>query len=331
VGAYGITQGTVAAGANYTINYVGSNLTITPRPITVTADAISRLYGNSNPTLTYTVGGEGLVNNDTLTGSLATTATTASGVGAYGITQGTVAANPNYTISYAGSNLTITPRPITVTADALSRVYGNANPALTYKVGGQGLVNGDTLTGSLATTATTASGVGAYGITQGTVAANPNYTISYVGSNLTITPRPITVTADEIRKIFGTPDPALTFKVGGQGLVNNDTLTGSLTRAEGESPGAYPIEVGSLLANRNYQISFVGGQFLIQPLPPEPSLKTYAPTAAANSGPITPSASPPSLVVEQVEVDNAQDDADVTQSMEACSVSQSGVCLQTEQ
>ena len=54
-----------------------------------------------------------------------------------------------------------------MTADAQSRAYGDANPALTYQVGGSGLVNGDTLSGALATSATTASNVGIYGIDAG--------------------------------------------------------------------------------------------------------------------------------------------------------------------
>src|SRR6185295_3848690 len=109
------------------------------------------------------------------------------------ITQGSLA-NSNYALTYAGANLAVTARPITVTADAQRRVYGNANPALTYAIGGSGLVNNDTLSGSLATTATTASGVGSYGITQGSL-ANSNYALTYTGANLAVTARAITVTA----------------------------------------------------------------------------------------------------------------------------------------
>ena len=75
-----------------------------------------------------------------------------------------------------------------MTADAKSRAYGNANPALTYQVGGSGLANGDTLSGALATSATTSSNVGVYGITQGTLAASSNYAFAFVGANLTVTP-----------------------------------------------------------------------------------------------------------------------------------------------
>ncbi|MFI2901468.1 MBG domain-containing protein, partial [Klebsiella aerogenes] len=96
---------------------------------------------------------------------LATGATTTSGVGNHAITQGTLG-NANYAISYVGADLAITPRAITVQAHAASRVYGDANPALTYQA--SGLLFSDTLSGALAAGATTASGVGAYAISQGT-------------------------------------------------------------------------------------------------------------------------------------------------------------------
>src|SRR4029453_2496864 len=93
--------------------------------------------------------------------------------------QGTLAASSNYALSYTGNNLTVTQRAITVTADAKSRAYGDANPALTWQVGGAGLANGDSLSGALATAATTTSNVGTYGINQGTLTASSNYALSY--------------------------------------------------------------------------------------------------------------------------------------------------------
>ena len=145
---------------------------MTQAALTVTANAQSRVYGAANPTLTYA--SAGLVNGDTLTGLLATGATVTSNVGAYGITQGTLASSGNYALSYVGANLTVTQAALTITANAQSRVYGAANPTLTYAIGGSGMQNGDTLTGLLATTATVTSNVGAYGITQGTLAASAN-------------------------------------------------------------------------------------------------------------------------------------------------------------
>src|SRR6202043_3036341 len=110
------------------LSYVGANLTVAAAPLTVTADAQSRAYGAANPPLTYV--SSGLVNGDTLSGLLATTATVTSNVGSYAITQGTLAASANYALSYVGANLTVTAAPLTVTADAQSRLYGAANPTL---------------------------------------------------------------------------------------------------------------------------------------------------------------------------------------------------------
>ena len=228
VGIYGISQGTLTASSNYALSYTGNNLTVTQRAITVTADAKSRAYGDANPTLTWQVGGAGLVNGDSLSGELATSATTTSNVGAYGISQGTLAASSNYALSYNSANLTIGQRAITVTADAKSRAYGDANPTLTWQVGGAGLVNGDSLSGELATSATTTSNVGAYGISQGTLTASSNYALSYNSANLTIGQRAITVTADAKSRAYGDANPTLTWQVGGAGLVNGDSLSGAL-------------------------------------------------------------------------------------------------------
>ena len=265
VGAYGITQGSLAASTNYALNYASANLTVTPRAITVTADANSRTYGDANPALTYQVGGAGLVNGDSLSGALATSATAASNVGAYGITQGSLAASGNYALNYASANLTVTQRAITVTADAKSRAYGDTNPALTYQVGGSGLVNGDTLSGALATSATATSNVGIYGIGLGSLAASTNYALNYASANLTVTQRALTVTADTQSRAYGDANPALTYQVGGSGLANGDTLSGALATSAtaASNVGLYGIAQGSLAASANYALNYASANLTV--------------------------------------------------------------------
>ncbi|TQF77419.1 MBG domain-containing protein, partial [Pseudomonas aeruginosa] len=74
-------------------------------------------------------------------------------------------------------------------ADAKTKVYGDADPSLTYQV--SGLKNGDTAGavlngGSLSRVA--GENVGVYGINQGDLAlVSANYDLSYQGNNLTIT------------------------------------------------------------------------------------------------------------------------------------------------
>jgi hypothetical protein len=80
---------------------------------------------------------------------------------------------------------------LTVTAKSASRVYGAANPALTYTI--TGYKNGDpskvvTGTASLTTTAIATSAVGAYPISFATETLTAaNYSFTYVKGSLTVT------------------------------------------------------------------------------------------------------------------------------------------------
>ena len=179
--------------------------TVTPAPVTVTAENATTTYGTTNPTLPYTV--SGLLNGDTaaavFSGSLATTATPASSVGQYAITRGTLTPNGNYAItSFTGATLTVTPAPLTIVANNATRVIDGQNPTFTFTV--QGLQNGDSsavVTGvTLGTTAVQSSPIGTYPINaSGNVKAGPNYRIvSLVPGVLIDHPRP-----DELRRRLG--------------------------------------------------------------------------------------------------------------------------------
>jgi hypothetical protein len=247
----------------------GLGYTVNTRGLTVTADVQSMTYGNGVPTLTYTAGGLGLVNGDTLSGVLATTASPTANVGSYGITQNTLAASANYNLTYTPANVSIGQRGLTVTADAKTMTYGNAVPTLTYTAGGLGLVNGDTLSGVLATTASPTANVGSYGITQNTLAASANYNLTYTPANVSIGQRGLTVTADAQSMIYGDAVPTLTYTAGGPGLVNGDTLSGALAAAASNttSVGSYPITQGSLAASSNYAVSYTGNNLGIAQRP----------------------------------------------------------------
>ncbi len=273
---------TLNPGGNFAAFRIVPFLTVTPTDAT-------RFYGSANPAFTasYTgfLPGDGVAN---LSGApqLTTLATGTSNVGTFAINiaLGSLLSEQGYQFVIGNPGLlTITPRPITVTADNLTRIYGNANPALGFTVGGLGLVNGDQLTGALTTAAGAATGVGNVAITQGSLAATANYALTFVNGQLTITPRPITVTADNLSKLLGLRDPAFTFTIGGDGLVNGDQLTGNLTRDPGERIGVFDIRQGSLTAGPNYAATFVGGQLTIDapPVPPEINSATVVISTAA--------------------------------------------------
>ncbi|HEC0940770.1 two-partner secretion system adhesin CdrA [Pseudomonas aeruginosa] len=270
VGVYGINQGGLGlVSANYDLSYQGNNLTITKALLNVIADAKTKVYGDADPSLTYQV--SGLKNGDSagsiLTGGLNRAA--GENVGVYGINQGDLALNSgNYDLSYQGNNLTITKALLNVIADGKTKVYGDADPSLTYQV--SGLKNGDSagsiLTGGLNRAA--GENVGVYGINQGDLALNSgNYDLSYQGNNLTITKALLNVIADAKTKVYGDADPALTYQV--SGLKNGDTAGavlngGSLSRVAGENVGVYGINQGGLALNSgNYDLSYQGNNLTI--------------------------------------------------------------------
>ena len=159
----------------------------------VAATVQSKVYGAVDPTLTYTV--SGLQLTDTEAGVLTGALTRAAGevVGPYAITQGGLAANANYTINFTGTTLTINPAALSVAATVQSKVYGAVDPVLTYTVSGLQLTDTEAgvLTGAL--TRAAGEGVGAYAITQGSLLANANYTISFTGNTLVVVASPPTI------------------------------------------------------------------------------------------------------------------------------------------
>ncbi|MDV6662037.1 filamentous hemagglutinin N-terminal domain-containing protein [Pseudomonas aeruginosa] len=272
VGVYGINQGDLALNSgNYDLSYQGNNLTITKALLNVIADAKTKVYGDADPSLTYQV--SGLKNGDTAGavlngGSLSRVA--GENVGVYGINQGDLALNSgNYDLSYQGNNLTITKALLNVIADAKTKVYGDADPSLTYQV--SGLKNGDTAGavlngGGLSRVA--GENVGVYGINQGDLALNSgNYDLSYQGNNLTITKALLNVIADAKTKVYGDADPSLTYQV--SGLKNGDTAGavlngGGLVRVSGENVGNYAIQQGGLgLVSGNYDLAYQGNNLTI--------------------------------------------------------------------
>lgn len=346
-GTYAITQGTLSAGGNYVITFVGANLTVNPKALTVTADAKTKKYDEADPALTYTA--EGFITGEdaaVLTGALSRA--TGTDVGTYAIEQGTLSAK-NYTITFVGANLTITQANIGPTVTLDDWTYGGTantpvladNPSdgtvtYQYKVKGadndtyspatptnageyvvkatvaeaknyRGAVATDTFTikkstltlaldgwtyGDAAKTPvlsgnvdnsavtyiykakdaddsayseTVPAAAGDY-IVKATVAENPNYANTTATAAFTIAPATLTVTANAQTKTYGEADPALTYTV--QGWKFEDTealLTGALTRATDTDAGTYAIGQGTLSAGDNYTITFVPANLTINP------------------------------------------------------------------
>ena len=276
------TVGSLAAGNYDFTTFLPGTLTITQRPLTVSADDKSKTYGDANPALTYTVApngtgtSRGLVNGDSLSGNLSTTATQSSAVNTYTI-DASALSNGNYLVTANNGTLTINKAHLTVNADNKTKIYGDANPALSATV--SGFVNGENLAssgvtgaGAASTAATTSTGVGSAAITPtvGSLAAGNYDFTTFLPGTLTITQRPLTVSADDKSKTYGDANPALTYTVApngtgtSRGLVNGDSLNGNLstTATPSSAVGNYTIDA-SALANGNYALTVNNGTLTI--------------------------------------------------------------------
>ena len=192
VGSYPITA-IYSGDSNYSsVTSLTVTQVVNKAPLTITANNQSKVYAAALPSLTVSY--SGFVNGDTSASlttqpTVVTTATAASSVAGspYPITA-SGAVDLNYTITYTAGSLTVTPAPLTITANNASRYYDVANPAFTWV--GSGYVNGDTAASlttqpNLTTTATLLSSTGTYPITPAG-AVDTNYSFTYVAGTLTI-------------------------------------------------------------------------------------------------------------------------------------------------
>jgi lipopolysaccharide export system protein LptA len=178
-----------------------------------------------------------------------------SGTGTCSITA-TKAGDYNYqSATSAPQQVAINKAELKINADNQSVVYGAANPTLTYKF--SGFVNGDTsaagLTGDAAcsvaegTDRNVGTYTGAITCAPGTLSSTNYRFATGTKGDVTITKRPITVTADAKSKTYGENDPALTYQVTSTNkLVQGDSFTGGLSRVTGEGVGQYDINQGTL-------------------------------------------------------------------------------------
>jgi serine/threonine protein kinase len=90
-----------------------------------------------------------------------------------------------------------------------------------------------------------------------------NYNDAHGSVAIVITPRPITVRADDKTKYEGQADPPLTYSIVSGSLVAGDRFSGALTRDPGQSPGVYVIRQGTLGLGANYKLYFANGTLTI--------------------------------------------------------------------
>ena len=287
VGSYSptITVGTIAKPLTQTsVNCVttnsGGTWRITPATLTAATTGSKTYDGTSNLTLTSSnttftgVDGQTATLNTSLTGTLnsvnvgsnlgGTLSVTGNDLTGTGSEKSNFSAS-NYTLPTTFTGGTITPLPVTATANPASMTYGGTVPSLsgTFSVAsGEPTTGLNNLSATWSTSAGSSSNVGSYAInptfsyTNG--ANSHDFTMTPATSNttaLTVNPAPLTVTLSSVDKTYDGSSTA--FIVGAitsetangltQSISPNVTLSGFVN---GDS-GAFVAATGSYLSGGN--------------------------------------------------------------------------------
>ena len=258
---YEIKLDKLSLGKNYELKRESGKLVILPRHLTITADPITKYYGEQDPELTYKVSSEGLVYNDKIEGSLIREA--GEDVREYKILQGGISLSKNYELEFIEGKFNILKKDIQIIPTTLSKEYGDEDKTIEYKLVGE-LVGEDTLSGELYRDGVgEKEEVGKYLIYS--TLDSPNYQINMGEHYFTILPREIVVKAISCQIYYGGEEPQLDYQIVSGTVLEGDDFTGGLSRQKGNTAGTYDI-ISSLSLGRNYTIQFIKGTVTILPL-----------------------------------------------------------------
>lgn len=280
--------------ANYNFNRQAPSVKVTAssQPIIVTVEGNTESFvydGKPHEVNGYTVtiaGGNGLYTERdiTFTGT-ASAVLTDFGTQSMGLLASQFSDSSSHfsdvTFNVTDGGVSVAQRPVTLIGETAVKAYNGGEQTLTAMTA-NGLVAGDALSGlSYSAKGTNASATpyggafsGTLAITDGTgKAVTANYAPVMQAGALTITPAPVTVTADGKTKAYGAADPALTATV--NGLLNTDTVAYTLSRVAGEAAGTYVITPAGEKLQGNYEVAYHLGSLEILPQPAETATVTY--------------------------------------------------------
>ncbi len=276
VTAYTINDGN--GGLNYSVTSSSASGTITPAPLTVTAQADNRVYnGTNNSAVAPVVTGTTYDAVGTNASQVYDNKNVGSGktLTASGLLMNDGNSGANYAISYvANTSGVITPAALAINAVTDSKVY-DATTGSSGVVATTGLQGSDTVS-SLSQSYASKNVLGANGSTllvNGGYVVNDgnggaNYTVTTSTANGTIAPASLSITADDKSKLFGTPNPPFTATyagfVGGETPADlGGTLSFQTTAVTTSPPGGYPITPFGQTSD-NYAIAYVDGVLTIR-------------------------------------------------------------------
>lgn len=297
--------------SNYQISYVNASLTVTPAPLAIIAQNISKTYGstlvNSASQTTFTT--TALANSDAINNVSLAYGAGAGALDAAGSYPGSVipslplgnsSFNPaNYAIFFIDGAISVGQAPLDISVNTVTKTYGTqlSGASASGIFSPIGLVNGDMIdqiTQTLGMAGSKGASVGAY-INQvvpsdaiGSHFRAGNYAITYHPASINVVPAALVITANAETKVYGPSSlPVSSGTVLSAGLLAGETIaTVTLTYGAG-SAGTDPVNTyaGSVTAAGATGGSFSPGNYTITYLPA--SLTVTPAALAITTGPIT--------------------------------------------
>ncbi|HHX49044.1 MAG TPA: hypothetical protein GX709_01430 [Clostridiales bacterium] len=289
VGQYDILQGTLTNdnNPNYNINFVSAKYTITKRKINIAPNTNqNKIYGQSDPTFTYSVNaeyaGNPLVVGHPLSGVLSREE--GEDVGSYSILQGTLSnyidgndPNPNYQIYFEASvRFEIKKSPTVITVEGMTVIDDVTTKTLTYKGEEQFIKMTHTNTDTPGPNVGDWEYKGTH-FEKGGYQNAGNYNLIIRTSSTKNFEEGVLmlvvvvekarlddietnqIASESLTKIYGDFDPV--FSITRTGLGFDGELTISFERENGEDFGSYDfLDSSILIDNPNYIISFAAGE-----------------------------------------------------------------------
>ena len=237
---------------------VEEKLTITRRPVTVTANSYQKTFGTADPEFTAKV--EGTLGNDKVDYTLSRK--TGEDVGTYTITPTGDEKQGNYKVTYKPGTLTIVAAQRTTELSVTS--YNGVYDAKKYTITVNGTVAGDQVAYSYDGGKTWVTDLKEYkNVTKGSVAiqvkvTNKNYTPeeTILNGTVEITPATLTVETPSQTKVYD--GNALTAEGSITGFVNGETATFTTTGSQtevGNSKNTYTLTWDGTAKETNYTVS----------------------------------------------------------------------------
>ena len=173
---------------NYNITNAGAEFTINKRNATWTTNAASKTYGDNDLNPLTTGSGSGFLPSDNLTATYSRAAGETVAGSPYHITATLSPAGVlgNYNITNTGADFTIIAKVASVTPDASSKTYGDADPTFTGTLVGFLAADGVTATYTRTTGESVAGSPYVISVILSPASVLSNYDITYKTANFTI-------------------------------------------------------------------------------------------------------------------------------------------------